>query len=152
MLHKHYFPNQQTPLLGRQIKSIIAILEKRNQGARSAKTFKLILEWGFFAFFRMRFLCVCVVVFGMGTASRLACKSCWALLDLASAKLAKQPGRAQTKHRSISRVASSPPQRSGPAGRQPTPGQGGFPKKLLFPHTVELYNLNRVHWALLEGI
>lgn len=104
MLHKHYFPNQQTPLLGRQIRSGVAILEKGNQGARSAKvSTPAAFGVDFFIFFMLFFFgvlvlfdfflgggrfvvafVVCVlfffflifVAFNTGTASGLACKSC----------------------------------------------------------------------------
>lgn len=136
MLHKHYFPNQQTPLLGRQIRSGVAILEKANQGARSAKVsepavfgveffnifYALVFWWVFFWLVCLGYflLLFCFLIFGVfwvfffvafdtGTASGLACKSCWALLDFTSARHAEQPGRAE---RGISTVASLPFQRS----------------------------------------
>lgn len=99
MLHKHYSPNQQTPFLGRKIRYVVAILEEGNQGARSPSVPKLALLWSGVEFFLLSdywsgvFLERCFwmlqgffVLFSMGTASRLAPKSCWALLDFISVK------------------------------------------------------------------
>lgn len=95
MLCKHYFPNQQTPFLGRKIRYVVAILEEGSQGARSPwHSFGVVWDplldyWGgvFWSGVSGCFrVLVFFVLFSTGTASRLAPKSCWALLDFISVK------------------------------------------------------------------
>lgn len=89
----------------------------------------------------------------MGTASRLACKSCWALLHFTSAKHAKQPGRAQMRHR-WSCLLTFPKVMAGWARKEAAccRARRVSYKVAGFPYTVELYNLNCITWALLADI
>lgn len=84
-LCKHYFPNQQTPFLGRKIRYVVAILEEGSQGARSPwHSFGVVWDplldyWGgvFWSGVSGCFrVLVFFVLFSTGTASRLAPKSC----------------------------------------------------------------------------